>query len=61
MVDTAITQYDKKMCRKFFIGANWKCNGTTDFVREYIKNMVNDLQYDANKVGKCLNKLTRLF
>lgn len=45
-MDTSVTQYTEKRKRKFFIGANWKCNGTTAFVREYINNLVNDLKYD---------------
>lgn len=26
--------------------ANWKCHGTTDFVRDIVTNLVNDLEYD---------------
>ena len=38
--------------RKYFLGANWKCNGTTAFVRDIINNLINDLEYDENKLGK---------
>lgn len=30
--------------------ANWKCNGTTDFVRDIVTNLINDLEYDTNKL-----------
>ena len=30
--------------------ANWKCNGITDFVRDIVSNMINDLEYDTNKM-----------
>jgi len=30
--------------------ANWKCNGTTDFVRDIVSNLINDLEYDTNKM-----------
>ena len=29
--------------RKYCVIANWKCNGTTDFVRDIVTNLVNDL------------------
>ena len=32
----------EKRKRKFFIGGNWKCNGTTDFARDIITNLIND-------------------
>ena len=28
--------------------ANWKCNGTTDFVRDIVSNLINDLEYDTS-------------
>ena len=37
--------------RRFFLGANWKCNGTNDFVREIVQHMINDLDYDQKKLG----------
>ena len=30
--------------------ANWKCNGTTAFVRDIVNNMINDLEYDQDKL-----------
>jgi len=44
------TQHSHK--RRYFLGANWKCNGTTEFVKEIVNHMINDLQYDKNKLGK---------
>ena len=38
--------------RKFFLGANWKCNGTTTFIKEIVEHLVNDLDYDQKKLGK---------
>ena len=31
--------------RKYCVIANWKCNGTTDFVRDIVTNLVNDIKY----------------
>ena len=36
--------------RKYCVIANWKCNGTIDFVREIITYMINDLEYDTDKL-----------
>lgn len=33
--------------KKYCIIANWKCNGTTDFVRDIVTNLINDLEYDT--------------
>jgi len=30
--------------------ANWKCNGTTDFVRDIVTNLINDLDYEQDKM-----------
>ena len=30
--------------------ANWKCNGTTGFVRDIVTNLMNDLDYDTEKL-----------
>jgi triosephosphate isomerase len=34
--------------RKYCIVANWKCNGTTEFVRDITSNLINDLEFDTN-------------
>lgn len=36
----------KTIQRKNLVVANWKCNGTTDFVRDIVTNLINDLEYD---------------
>ena len=38
--------------RKFFLGANWKCNGTTAFAKEIVTHLINDFEYDPAKLGK---------
>ena len=38
--------------RKYFLGANWKCNGTVSFVKEIVTHLINDLEYDKNNLGK---------
>jgi triosephosphate isomerase len=30
--------------------ANWKCNGTTEFVRDIVPNLINDVEYDQSKM-----------
>ena len=36
--------------RKYCVVANWKCNGTTDFVRDIVTNLINDLEYDTSRL-----------
>ena len=36
--------------RKYLVVANWKCNGTTAFTRDIVNNMINDLEYDQDKL-----------
>ena len=38
--------------RKYFLGANWKCNGTTAFVKDIITHMINGFQFDPSKLGR---------
>ena len=38
--------------RRYFLGANWKCNGNTAFVKDIITHLINTFNYDANKLGK---------
>jgi triosephosphate isomerase len=38
--------------RKYFLAANWKSNGNTQFVKEIISHLINSFEYDANKIGK---------
>eukprot|EP00347_Sterkiella_histriomuscorum_P021198 403334866 len=36
--------------RKYFLGANWKCNGNTPFVKDIITNLINSFAYDKSKL-----------
>ena len=38
------------MPRKYCVIANWKCNGTTSFVRDIVQHLVNDLEFDPAKL-----------
>jgi hypothetical protein len=53
MTDTLNSTFEKPadssilgLQRKMFIGGNWKCNGTTGFVKEYVNSLLNDLKWD---------------
>ena len=39
-------QYERKM----IIGGNWKCNGTIQSVKDLVNNVLNQAEYDSNKV-----------
>jgi triosephosphate isomerase len=41
----------KQRTRKYFIGANWKSNGSTQMVKEMIQYMINEFEYDTNIIG----------
>ena len=43
---------ETKRKRKLFVGANWKCNGTTAFCKDIVENMINDFEYDDSQLGK---------
>jgi triosephosphate isomerase len=38
------------MKRKYSVVANWKCNGTTAFTRDIVTNLINDLEFDTDKM-----------
>ena len=40
--------------RKIFIGGNWKSNGTIEFVKDIVSNMINQLDYNKDLIGKTL-------
>lgn len=42
----------KQRTRKYFIGANWKSNGTTQVAKEMIQYMINSFEYDTKLIGK---------
>lgn len=38
------------MLRKFFVGGNWKCNGSLEFATSFPSKVLAPLAYDINKV-----------
>ena len=46
--------------RRYFLGANWKCNGTTAFAKDIVNHLINDLEYDRNKIGMSTQIIFRL-
>jgi triosephosphate isomerase len=42
---------ESERTRKYFLGANWKCNGNTAFVKDIITHLINTLNYDPNRLG----------
>lgn len=38
--------------RKYFVGGNWKCNGTLEFNKFLITDVINELEFDPAKLGK---------
>jgi hypothetical protein len=38
--------------RKIIVGGNWKCHNTTAETENLLKNTVNNIKFDAEKVGK---------
>ena len=36
--------------RKFFVGANWKSNGTIGFLNQFTNDVLNKLEFDPTKV-----------
>ena len=47
--------------RKYWIGANWKCNGSINFIKDSVQNMYNDIDYDKNQLGKWSSQCSSLF
>ncbi len=43
--------------RQYFVGGNWKCNGTQTFLKDMIENTLNKVEYDPSKVCKYLHNL----
>jgi len=40
--------------RQYFVGGNWKCNGTLAFAKELIEGTLNQVEYDHERVRKVL-------
>ncbi len=38
--------------RQYFVGGNWKCNGTTAFLKEMFEGTLNKVEYDHDRVRK---------
>ena len=38
--------------RKYFVGGNWKCNGTMASVKELVQGTLNQMEFNKDKVGK---------
>lgn len=38
--------------RKYWMGANWKCNGSISFIKDSVQNMYNDMDYSKDCLGK---------
>jgi len=36
-----------KRSRKYWLGCNWKCNGSIDFIKDSVANLFNDVQYNS--------------
>ena len=43
---------DKSRIRKYWVGSNWKCNGSIASIKDSVTNMVNDLDYNQSHIGK---------
>ena len=41
----------KEQKRRYFLGANWKCNGTTYFVKDIVTHLINSFSYDNKRLG----------
>ena len=48
---------ESRRVRRMFLGANWKCNGTMAFLREIVTHLINDLEYEQDKLGKYLQPI----
>lgn len=43
---------DMEAQRKYFVGGNWKCNGTLAFAKELVEGTLNKVEYNHDKVCK---------
>ena len=46
------------IARKYVIGGNWKCNGTSQSIRDLVSNVVNKLEFDDSKVDVVVAPVT---
>jgi hypothetical protein len=52
MAESKLTDMRPPSNRRYFLGANWKCNGTTQFVKDYVSSLLNDLKWNKACLGK---------
>ena len=45
-----------KRSRKYWLGCNWKCNGSIDFIKDSVANLFNDVQFNSEHLGKLPNQ-----
>ena len=45
--------------RQYFVGGNWKCNGTQAFLKTMIEGTMNAIEYNHDRV--CKTPLINLF
>lgn len=38
--------------RQYFVGGNWKCNGTVAFLKDMVENTLNKVEYNQDRVRK---------
>ncbi len=43
---------DMESQRQYFVGGNWKCNGTVSFTKEMIEGTLNKVEFNQDKVCK---------
>lgn len=43
--------------RKYWVGCNWKCNGSIEFIKDSVSNMINDVAYEQAHLGKTVECL----
>ena len=36
--------------RKYMVGGNWKCNGTVQFIKDFVGEVLNKSEFNADKV-----------
>jgi hypothetical protein len=62
MVDQKVKQSASgQRQRKYWLGCNWKCNGSIQFIKDSVKNMINDVEYNQKHLGKFINFTLQIF
>ena len=41
--------------RQYFVGGNWKCNGTLAFLKDIVENVLNKVEYNQERVCKIIS------